>query len=33
LLFAFRPFVAQGALTAFVSGPGTFAFGGAPDQP
>jgi len=33
LLFAFRPFVAQGALTAFVSGPGAFAFGGAPDQP
>jgi hypothetical protein len=30
LLFAFRPFVAQGALTAFVSGPGAFAFAGAP---
>ena len=30
LLFAFRPFVAQGALTAFVSGPGDFSLCGCP---
>jgi hypothetical protein len=31
LLFAFRPFVAQGALTVFVSGPGDFSLCGCPN--